>query len=92
MNALKNFPNSGLMSLIFPIRKALGPLPNVAEKNPWITHMQAVHVFKFNPPGFKNKKKNKKKKKTHFILKFCIIYDQSHDIVKSEKVQPYSKG
>ena len=30
----ENFPNSGCMSLIFPIRKALGPLPKIAEKIP----------------------------------------------------------
>ena len=29
----ENFPNSGCMSLIFPIRKALGPLPKIAKKN-----------------------------------------------------------
>ena len=30
----ENFPNSGFMSLNFPIRKALGPLPKIAKKIP----------------------------------------------------------
>ena len=30
----ENFPNSGFTSLIFPIRKALGPLPKIAKKIP----------------------------------------------------------
>ena len=30
----ENFPNSGFVSLIFPIRKALGPLPKIAKKIP----------------------------------------------------------
>ena len=28
----ENFPNSGFTSLIFPIGKALGPLPKIAKK------------------------------------------------------------
>ena len=34
----ENFPNSGFTSLIFPIRKALGPLPKIAEKIPVFFH------------------------------------------------------
>ena len=30
----ENFPNSGFTSLIFPIGKALGPLPKIAKKIP----------------------------------------------------------
>ena len=30
----ENFPNSEFESLIFPIRKALGPLPKIAKKIP----------------------------------------------------------
>ena len=30
----ENFPNSGFKSLIFPIGKALGPLPKIAKKIP----------------------------------------------------------
>ena len=30
----ENLPNSGCMSLVFPIIKALGPLPKTAEKIP----------------------------------------------------------
>ena len=33
----ENFPNSGFMSLIFPIRKSLGPLPKIAKKIPGLT-------------------------------------------------------
>ena len=32
----ENFPNSGFTSLIFPIVKALGPLPKIAKKIPVI--------------------------------------------------------
>ena len=30
----ENFPNSGFTSLIFPIGKALGPLPKIVKKIP----------------------------------------------------------
>ena len=33
----ENFPNSGFSSLDFPVRKAIGSLPKIAKKNPWIS-------------------------------------------------------
>ena len=33
----EHFPISGFTSLIFPIRKALGPLPKIAKKIPGFT-------------------------------------------------------
>ena len=40
----ENFPNSGFTSLIFPIGKALGPLPKIAKKIPGF-HIQNYSVF-----------------------------------------------
>ena len=44
----ENFPNSGFTSLNFPIRKALGPLPKIAEKIPAriISHYKKLCAFK----------------------------------------------
>ena len=60
----ENFPNSGFTLLIFPIGKALGPLPKIAKKIPVMyknllpnfdmknrTTMSVVHVFKENGIG-----------------------------------------
>ena len=38
----ENFPNSGFTSLIFPIGKALGPLPKIAKKIPGSFHMKFI--------------------------------------------------
>ena len=42
----ENFPNSGFTSLIFPIRKALGPLPKIAEKIPASIGRGNKYVYK----------------------------------------------
>ena len=39
----ENFPNSGFTTLIFPIGKALGPLPKIAKKIPAATHNMVFH-------------------------------------------------
>ena len=41
----ENFPKSGFTSLIFPIGKALGPLPKIAKKIPANCSQQNLSVI-----------------------------------------------
>ena len=41
----ENFPKSGFTSLIFPIGKALGPLPKIAKKIPVRSFSISKHVW-----------------------------------------------
>ena len=70
----ENFPNSGFTSLIFPIAKALEPLPKIAKKIPASQIIFDLH------PGFSHLE-DEKGNKLHLFKKYfkmMFFYYTSH--------------